>query len=99
MISAFASMLMIFTDRLFLAHYSIEALNAAVASGTLAWAFMAGIGMITAMSEIFVARYNGAAQYKLLGVPVWQMLWISLFSLLFLSEAIPLSLSFSLFLA
>ena len=73
---------MIFTDRIFLAHYSLEALNASVTAGTLAWAIMGGFGMITAMSEVFVAQYNGAKYYDKLGTPVWQMIWFTLFSLL-----------------
>jgi MATE family multidrug resistance protein len=80
MISMLASLFMIFTDRIFLARYSLASLNAAVTAGTLAWALMVGVGMLTAMSEIFVAQYNGAKQYQRLGVPVWQMIWVSLFS-------------------
>ncbi|HAB99239.1 MAG TPA: hypothetical protein DCE71_05405, partial [Parachlamydiales bacterium] len=83
MISMLASLFMIFTDRIFLARYSLPCLNAAVTSGTLAWALMVGVGMLTAMSEIFVAQYNGAKQYQRLGIPVWQMIWVSLFSLIF----------------
>lgn len=83
MISAFASLLMIFTDRLFLARYSLDALNASVNAGTLAWALMGGVGMITAMAEVFVAQYNGAGLQKRIGVPVWQMVWFSLFSYVF----------------
>lgn len=81
MISMLASLFMIFTDRIFLAHYSLASLNAAVTAGTLAWALMVGVGMLTAMSEIFVAQYNGAKQYHRLGIPVWQMIWVSLFSI------------------
>ncbi len=80
MISTLALLFMIFTDRIFLARYSLDALNASVNAGTLAWAFMAGIGMITAMSEVFVAQYNGAKQFHRLGTPVWQMIWLSLAS-------------------
>lgn len=83
MISTLASLFMIFTDRIFLAHYSVGALNASVNAGTLAWALMAGVGMITAMSEVFVAQYNGAKHYKRLGIPVWQMIWFAAFSCLF----------------
>jgi multidrug resistance protein, MATE family len=80
MISVFASLCMIFTDRLFLARHSLDALNAVANAGTLAWALMGGMGMITAMSEVFVAQYNGAGLCKRIGVPVWQMIWLSLFS-------------------
>lgn len=83
MISTLASLFMIFTDRIFLSHYSLGALNASVNAGTLGWAFMAGIGMITAMSEVFVAQYNGAKLYPRMGRPVWQMIWFILFSLVF----------------
>ena len=82
MISTFASLLMIFTDRIFLARYSLDALNASVTAGTLAWALVGGFGMITAMSEVFVAQYNGAKCYDKMGMPVWQMIWFALFSLL-----------------
>jgi MATE family multidrug resistance protein len=83
MISTLASLFMIFTDRIFLAHYSIGALNASVNAGTLAWALTAGVGMITAMAEIFVAQYNGAKRFARLGPPVWQMIWFSVLSFLF----------------
>lgn len=83
MISTLATLFMIFTDRIFLAHYSTEALNASVNAGTFAWAFMAGIGTIAAMSEVMIAQYNGAGEFKKLGVPAWQMIWLSLFSLVF----------------
>ncbi len=83
MISTLASLFMIFTDRIFLAHYSFNAFNAATTSGTIAWAFMAGFSMITAMSEVFVAQYNGAKLFEKLGTPVWQMIWVSLFSFAF----------------
>lgn len=89
MISTLALLFMIFTDRIFLARYSLDALNASVNAGTLAWAFMAGIGMITAMSEVFVAQYNGAKKFAKLGTPVWQMIWLSLLSFAFF---IPLAI-------
>jgi MATE family multidrug resistance protein len=89
MISSLASLFMIFTDRIFLAHYSLSALNASVNAGTLAWALMSGVGMITAMSEISVAQYNGAKKYTQIGVPIWQMIWFSLLSFgLFIPMAI-----------
>lgn len=89
MISSLASLFMIFTDRIFLAHYSLGALNASVNAGTLAWALMSGVGMITAMSEIFVAQYNGSKKYTQIGSPIWQMVWFSLLSfILFIPMAI-----------
>ena len=80
MITSLASLLMIFVDRCFLARLSLAALNASVNAGTLAWAFLGGFGVLTVMSEVFVAQYNGAKLYSKLGEPVWQMIWFSVFS-------------------
>ena len=89
MISALASLMMIFVDRMFLSRYSLDSLNAAVNSGTLAWAFFGGMGMLTAMSGVFVSQYNGAKEYTKIGIPVWQMVWLALFSIAFF---LPLAL-------
>lgn len=80
MISFFSMMLMIFVDRLFLSWYSVSSLNASVQAGTLAWGIILGWVTMTTMSEVFVARYNGAKNYQNIGIPVWQMIWLSLFS-------------------
>lgn len=89
MISILATLLMVFVDRCFLARYSLEALNASVSSGTLAWAFLGGICTLTAMSEVFVSQYNGANEKAKIGIPVWQMIWVSVASF---ALFIPLSL-------
>ncbi len=89
MISILATLLMVFVDRCFLARYSIETLNASVSSGTLAWSFLGGICTLTAMSEVFVSQYNGADQKSLMGVPVWQMIWVAIFSI---ALFVPLSI-------
>ena len=89
MIASFSSLAMVFVDRLLLAHYSLEALNATVNASTLGWAFIfAGIVM-TSIDEVFVAQYNGAGLYEKIGSPVWQMIWLSIGSFFFF---IPLSL-------
>lgn len=84
MVSYLSLFTMMFVDRAFLAQYSTEALNACVKSGTLAWAVNLGWLTLAAMAEIFVAQYNGAKSYGKLGTPVWQMLWLALFSIAFL---------------
>ncbi len=80
MISALASLFMIIVDRRFLARLSLDALNASVSSGTFAWAFLGGFGLLTVMSEVFVAQYNGANLHDQIGIPIWQMIWFSIFS-------------------
>lgn len=83
MITFFSMMFMIFADRLFLSWYSTTALNAAVKAGTLAWGVILGWITMAAMSEVLVAQYNGAKKYENIGIPVWQMIWLSIGSFLF----------------
>lgn len=84
MISSLATLFMIFVDRCFLASYSLDNLNAAVNGGTLAWAHLGTLGMITGISSVFVAQYYGAKQVEKIGQPVWQMIWVSLAAFLVL---------------
>jgi multidrug resistance protein, MATE family len=65
-------------DRLFLAHVSIAAMNAAVTAGITAWVFLTlGMG-ISGICEVFVGQYHGGNQDKKIGKVVWQMIWFSL---------------------
>lgn len=83
MISFLSLSVMLFVDRLFLARYSSEALNASVTSGTFSWAFICGVMTLTAMSEVFVSQFNGAQKNQEIGKPIWQMIWLCLFSFIF----------------
>ena len=89
MLSSFSMMLMLFVDRLLLAHYSTAALNSAVNASTLGWAFLFGWVVLANITEVFVAQYHGAKQLNRMGEPVWQMLWLSLVSSIFF---IPMSI-------
>ena len=83
MIVTFSSVFLMFVDRLFLANYSTEALNACVTSSTMGWVFVY-MGMhIASKAEVFVAHCFGAERFSDIGRPVWQMIWFSLFSSLF----------------
>jgi multidrug resistance protein, MATE family len=83
MICYFSTVLMIFVDRLYLAHFSTTALNAAVKAGTFAWAMSLGWMAMVSMAEVFVAQFNGKKQYQSLGNPVWQMIYLAIGSTLF----------------
>lgn len=75
--SLMSASLMLFIDRLFLAHYSLNALNAAAHAGA-AVQFLQFWSIATAcIAEVFVGRYNGAGKKEKLGMPVWQMIWLS----------------------
>lgn len=83
MICSFSCMFMLFVDRLFLAHYSMAALNATVQAATFGWVFTFSGFILTSISEVFVAQHNGARNYQKIGKPVWQMIWVSIFSFAF----------------
>lgn len=89
MLSSMSVMMMLFVDRLLLAHYSIDAFNSVVNAMTLGWAFLGSWMTLTSISEVFVAQYNGAERRDKFGEPVWQMIWMSVGSLFCF---IPLSL-------
>lgn len=83
MFSWLSCVMMVFVDRLYLAHYSTEALSSAVAASMMVWAFAYGFQILCEMAEVFVAQYNGAKRYGELGRPVWQMIWVGLLSFAF----------------
>lgn len=71
---------MFLIDRFFLAGYSVDAMNAACISGNfVAMLSLFFIG-ITGAAGVFVGQYNGARQYNMLAVPVWQMIYFSVAS-------------------
>lgn len=79
MLSSLSGTLMLFIDRIMLAQYSIRAMNCVVTASTVFFIFLYGSVSIAAIAEVFVGQYNGAKQYSLMGRPVWQMIWFSLF--------------------
>lgn len=83
MLSSLSVTAMVFVDRLLLANYAPAALNAVANAMTLGWAFIFGWMVLAGIAEVFVAQYNGAGQTEKLGEPVWQMIWLSLFSSVF----------------
>ncbi|MDR2412463.1 MAG: polysaccharide biosynthesis C-terminal domain-containing protein, partial [Holosporales bacterium] len=74
-------------DRWMLAGYSLDAMNAAVLSGTLVCAFTLVPVGIAGVAEIYVGQYNGAQEYHKLAAPTWQMLYFSGCSILFFLPA------------
>lgn len=83
MLGLLSTSLMVFADRLFLARYSIAALNAS-ATSTMAVYVVLIIPLITAgISEVFVGRSHGASKMRDVGKAVWPMLWLSIVTLPF----------------
>lgn len=77
-VSLMSSGLMLFLDRLFLAHYSLDSLNAAAHAGASVQFLQFWSIATVCIAEVFVGRYNGAGKLEKLGLPVWQMIWLAI---------------------
>lgn len=77
-ISLMSASLMLFLDRLFLAHYSLATLNASAHAGASVQFLQFWSIATVCIAEVFVGRYNGAGKMEKLGQPVWQMIWLAL---------------------
>jgi len=75
-----ATTVMEFTDRVFLANYSIEAISASAPAGITAFLFMAFFGGVGGYSGVFIAQYFGSGSSKRIGAVLWQGIYFSLFS-------------------
>jgi MATE family multidrug resistance protein len=69
-----------FTDRVFLANYSIAAISAATPAGISAFFFMAFLGGIGSYCGVFIAQYHGSGQPKMIGSVLWQGIYFCLLS-------------------
>ncbi|MDR1432846.1 MAG: MATE family efflux transporter [Puniceicoccales bacterium] len=82
-LSAFSENLMFLIDRVFLAYYSVDAMNAAMLGGSLAGLYTLMLMAVAGTTEVFVGQYNGEGRRDKVALPVWQMIYFSLFSLVF----------------
>ncbi len=78
----FSASLMGICDRLFLAHYSLDAMKGTVSAANLAMLFQHPVIRIAAMSQVFVGLYYGAEKLHKIGPTIWQMIWLCFFSML-----------------
>jgi MATE family multidrug resistance protein len=76
---------MLFVDRLFLSHYSVSAIAAALPAGCLAYAAQIAFIGICGYASVFIAQYIGARQPKNVGAMLWQSLWLAAFFSLLLA--------------
>lgn len=67
-----------FTDRLFLSHYSVESIAAALPAGLASLLLLLACMGVTGYASVFIAQYLGAGQPHRVGTVLWQSLWASL---------------------
>lgn len=77
--------LMQFTDRVFLANYSVDAIAAALPAGIASFTFISFFMGVASYTNSFVAQYTGAQAPKRVGAALWQGIYFSLFATGFLA--------------
>lgn len=71
---------MLFTDRLFLSHYSLEAIAASLPAGVAVVTVSSFFQGLVAYVSVFTAQYTGAGQPRRAAAALWQGIYLALFS-------------------
>ena len=77
-LSMAATTVMEFTDRVFLANYTIDAIAAAMPAGVAAFLILTFFTGITGYLNVFIAQYTGANASSHIGPCIWQGLYFSM---------------------
>lgn len=73
--SMISGTVMQFTDRVFLANYSLETIAAALPASITSFLFVSFFMGVAEYVSVFVAQYVGAGRRERVGAAVWQGLW------------------------
>ena len=79
-----ATTVMEFTDRVFLANYSIDAIAAAMPAGIAVFLVLTLFTGVTAYLNVFIAQYTGAGSLLRIGPCMWQGIYFSIIAALVL---------------
>lgn len=79
-----ATTVMEFTDRIFLSHYSVDAISAVVPAGVIAFLLLCFLGGVSGYVSVFIAQYYGSGRPEKIGSALWQGLFFTFLSGLFL---------------
>jgi MATE family multidrug resistance protein len=77
-ISMTTTVVMTFTDRVFLANYSIDAIAAALPAGITAFVFLSFFADTAGYCNVFVAQYTGGGTMTRVGSALWQAIYFSI---------------------
>jgi MATE family multidrug resistance protein len=77
-ISMTTTLVMTFTDRVFLAGYSIDAIAAAVPAGITAFVFLSFFADTAGYSNVIIAQYTGAGALPRVSRALWQAIYFAL---------------------
>ena len=73
-------MVMEFTDRVFLANYSLESIAAALPAGIAAYLFISFFAGTAGYVNVFIAQYTGAGALHRVGAALWQGIYFGIIS-------------------
>jgi len=77
-VSMCTTVVMTFTDRVFLANYSIDAIAAALPAGITAFVFLSFFADTAGYANVIIAQYTGAGDLQRVGNAMWQGIYFSL---------------------
>ena len=66
-----------FTDRVFLANYSVDAIAAALPAGIVSFTLISFFIGVANYTNVFVAQYTGARAFNRVGASLWQGIYFS----------------------
>jgi MATE family multidrug resistance protein len=67
-------------DRMVLAHYSLDSMNAAALAGNFVAMISFVVIAIAQIATVFVGQYNGLGEYRKTGWAPWQMIYLGIMS-------------------
>ena len=89
-VSMTSTVVMTFTDRMFLANYSIDAIAAALPAGIIAYVFLIFFADTAGYVSVIIAQYTGAGAMQRVGSALWQAIYFS-----FIAWLVMVGLSFA----
>ncbi len=79
-ISMTTTVVMTFTDRVFLANYSIDAIAAALPAGIMAYVLLVFFADIAGYTNVIIAQYTGGGALQRVGSALWQAIYFAIFA-------------------
>ena len=83
--------LMQFTDRVFLANYSVDTITAALPAGIASFTSISFFMGVATYTNAFVAQYTGAGAFTRVGAAVWQGIYFSILAAVLLASLVFIS--------
>jgi len=84
-ISMTTTVVMTFTDRVFLANYSIDAIAAALPAAIIAFVFISFFADTAGYTNVIIAQYTGAGNLSRVGGALWQGLYFAMMAWLLMA--------------